>query len=252
MTASLAICLLPAVAITVYSWAGLNLLLEAARQEERVDQVAAVCADQQKAALECRRYEKDILLSGTDTRARAEYLAKWRAQVSLLSDGLTTLAQGFDDAMSHDQQGRELVEAIAPDLESYRAGLERLIAENEAAGVSDPAALNAALTPHKSRVHRVAASLDSVQARVRRQIEASEEKLHGGLEQLAARVLVGLAAAAALGCASVVLLPRLLTRRVRKLGEFADTVRAGDLSVRSVVGGEDEVGRLSRALNQML
>ncbi|HYD01322.1 MAG TPA: HAMP domain-containing protein, partial [Phycisphaerales bacterium] len=255
MTTSLVICLLPAVGIALYSWAGLNLILEAARQEEKIDESAAVCAAQQKAALECRRYEKDMLLNGADAGATAEYLDKWRAQVALLSKGIAELSEEFTEtegAMSHDAPGRAVIADLSGNLESYRVGVERVVAEAAAAGAAEPALLNTALTPHKVHIHRLATGLDTLQERIHAQIEAREQNLHGELERLATRLLVGIAVAATLGLVSVCVLPRLLTRRVRKLGEFADAVRAGDLSARSEVGGEDEVGRLSRALNQML
>lgn len=80
----------------------------------------------------------------------------------------------------------------------------------------------------------------------------SEERLNGIVNGITTQMLITTLLVAVVAMAAASLLTWLLTRPILALVETTREVRDGNLSVRSVYRGDDEIGTLSLAFNQMV
>jgi signal transduction histidine kinase len=250
---ALVVCVAPAILFVGFSSYTLSAILGASQHEADTDDVAKEASKTAATALQCRRYEKDALLNCRDRGAQDKYMAHWKEAVEQTSEKLKALSEETaPGAPLADEGAHSRFETMITGLEKYEAGFERLIAEDRATVEQDPATLNGRLGAYKDAVRDIISGCELINQEYTERAMPAEEAVHGALGNLATELMIGTAATAALGIASALVVPRLLTRRVTSLGHFADAVREGNLSARSPVEGKDELGRLSQAINAML
>ncbi|MFT3687272.1 MAG: ATP-binding protein [Phycisphaerales bacterium] len=250
---ALAVCLAPAVLVVAYSSVTLSATLADSEHEADVDDVGKDAALAAGSALQVRRYEKDVLLSCRDLAAQDEYVKLWKQAcaetLKVLQEisGHTAPNSPLADAPAH-----ESIQRLLDGFPEYQQTVEQLVAESRAQHEPDAVVLNNRLSAYKQVVRDAITVCQELNSTYTDRALPAEEAVHEGLGKLATTLAVSSVITAALGFVSVLLISSVLTRRIRRLGRFVDAVRAGDLDARVTVGGADEIGRLSLALNKML
>ena len=103
------------------------------------------------AALQCRRYEKDIFLNLNDAATRHDYQRKWDAAWEALRCDLEQLK-----AVSRSGESQRNVAECLTSVTAYRRHVQDIVEQIARGQITRPEAANQAITPFKEDFRRVA------------------------------------------------------------------------------------------------
>ena len=188
-----------------------------------------------------------MLLAGQqgDTAGLADLISR----ATKLHDDYETRHQVWIDTLAPGELRTTMVETSYAPAEQYFQLLEGTYVPalqkgdiaTATATIDGP--MRTAYQQHRAAIDRVVELATAAD----QQLESSTADLIAGRTKLLIALLIG---AVVLAAASVVLLVRAIVRPVRATAEALDAVAVGDLSRTVEVTGDDEVGRMGRALNE--
>ncbi len=216
-----------------------SLMAGEATQSEQAAKIASH-------TLQCRRYEKDVLLNLGEREARESYEQKWADSFAELE---IALVEQIQNAETPGDASR--LRAWYADAQSYRTHFLEVLEQIRSKEIRDPVAANSALALHKKEIRRL--------------IERSSEALEGTHQALAkariallADLRVGGVTLATLGILVIfsgifvsILTGSAFARRVLALDDETRRLARGDPGVRVEVLGNDELTELGKRFNEM-
>ncbi len=128
------------------------------------------------AALECRRYEKDIFLNLNDPPTRGDYLGKWNKAWQTLHDDLEQL-----ETASRPGQDKLNVAKCLASSKKYRQHVQNVVAQIEEGRITRPADANRAITPSKEEFRGVANNAIAMASDALAQANRSGSLLQGSI-----------------------------------------------------------------------
>ncbi|HEX7150216.1 MAG TPA: methyl-accepting chemotaxis protein [Thermoanaerobaculia bacterium] len=97
-----------------------------------------------------RRYEKDIFINLASAEQRKEYAAQWNEERERLTARLDDLQK-----LAVREQDKKQIASMHGDLQAYSAGMNAVLKEIEAGGITTTAQANDAVAPFKERVRNL-------------------------------------------------------------------------------------------------
>ncbi|NTW04170.1 MAG: STAS domain-containing protein [Oscillochloris sp.] len=234
----LAVLLGIAVAITVIGGEGIRRgMHQAIEIDARLSRVANQIAID---TLQCRSYEKDLLLQINDERQRADFVRRWHDSFARLEESLAefdTLAVQTADRLQSRQWRAQAT--------SYRKAFESLEQASTLAQAQD------LLLPADERLYTLTITSVAVatdKATTAQQTSANLVTLNQSYQRWTS--LIGVAGLIVAVLWSIAF-PHYLVRPVLLLTAAARRIASGDLSARTLIAGSDELGVLSQSFNSM-
>ena len=205
-----------------------------------------IASDIAVAALQCRRFEKDMFLNLADAAQYTQYRTKWRAAY----DDLRAAVDSYS-AFADEPTVRQRVAIWRGASGAYETAMQDIDRAIRTGAITTPAAANAALTPSKQHVRQLTESAVAVandeQAAIQAHMQAATRTATNLLAMMV--VLGAILLICALGW-SVFFPPRLL-RPLAELQSATQHLARGDFHTRLDVRRSDEIGSLQTSFNVM-
>jgi len=245
------ICVFAIFGITAAAWAvSYSLVSEQNALLRDLDHAAAqshLAAQLAEAVLNCRRYEKDVLLNVGDSGNCEAYVRKWRASVALA----TTLYDRIE-VIEHGKDGFDDHGIALNGLASYRLGIEDIVRRIKTGEITTPAEGNRAVTPLKNDIRAVI-----TQSQALSEEKFTQAHLHrmtvnhkAGFHIATAGVVTGIAVLMFIGL--VAWFQYTVISRISAVSEATRRMRDGDYGYRLPdESRNDELATLSRRFNRM-
>lgn len=197
-------------------------------------------------ALNCRRYEKDLLLNLSEQGAVSDYADLWRQSYADLIQSMDQLT-----ALAADEDEKTELDDLKVQAEHYNQGVSQLIFQIEAGKIGDPMAGNQELELYKDDIRNLIDASANLAARETSEAEEVGINIRNDLKDLLVILLVMTGGSVLLVAVLGVMLPSRLIVPVRRLQQAAEQLTAGDLTVRASVLHNDEIGQLAQSFNIM-
>lgn len=197
-------------------------------------------------ALQCRRFEKDLLLNIGDPEAVANYWAKWQQAFA----GLNTLIDVLEIGASNAEDTGE-ARAWRTAAKQYAEGMQAVYDQIQAGTLTSPQVGNLVLTPYKDPIRALTEGALEASVRDQAEFDTAFTDLNHRLAGIT-RLILGLTLGGGLiSILTILFIPRRIVAPLQDLQRAADQLAGQNLGARVPVRGDDELGRLSSSFNAM-
>ncbi|NTV99924.1 MAG: HAMP domain-containing protein [Oscillochloris sp.] len=197
-------------------------------------------------ALNCRRYEKDLLLNLSEQEAVSDYTDLWHQSYADLIQSMDQLT-----ALAADEDEKTELDDLKAQAEHYNQGMTQLIHQIEAGNIGDPIAGNQELELYKDDIRNLIDASTDLADRETSEAEEVGTNIRSDLKDLLVILLVMTGGSVLLVAVLGIMLPSRLIVPVRRLQQAAEQLTAGDLTIRASVLHNDEIGQLAQSFNIM-
>lgn len=199
------------------------------------------------AALNMRRFEKDVFLNIGSAEKEAEYLTKWEEKRKELHDGLDALAK-----FAVTEEERDLQRELRKDALGYEEGFRNVLGRMRAGTIRTPAEANAAIGFYKAPIRSLELTLEGYAAKQSKRMAAVEPMVVGSVRRTTFIMFAVMLAAFGLTLVLGVVLTRGITAPLSQAVMVAGRLADGDLGVRVDGESTDETGLLLSAMRNMV
>ncbi|MDQ7988013.1 MAG: methyl-accepting chemotaxis protein [Candidatus Dactylopiibacterium sp.] len=194
-----------------------------------------------------RRDEKDVFLSLGNEAEIADYQKKWQQSLDRVGESLRTLREmspGDDHASL--QQAEEA-------MQKYSGGMNEMISQMRSEAYTSSRDVNNAFEPFKKDAQTATKALDQIAKEADTRIKGIDGELAGIFRQVATLGLTLVIVAVIAGCVGGFTVVRSVSAPLRRLQQTIQRIQgSGRIGERMTVTSGDEIGKTSRAFNQLL
>lgn len=197
-------------------------------------------------ALQCRRFEKDLLLNIDDPATVADYWGKWQqafARLDALIDILEVSASSPEEA---DEARRWHTAA-----RQYAQGMQAAYSQIQSGALTSPQAGNLALAPFKDPIRTLTDGALEASERDQAQFDTAFTDLNRRLASITSLILGLTLGGGLISILTIFFVPRRIVAPIQNLQRAAEQIAGQNLDARVPVHGDDEMGRLSASFNAM-
>jgi methyl-accepting chemotaxis protein len=208
-------------------------------------EVARLADDARSAALELRRFEKDILLNIGDAAKVGDYERQWTAaqqEFRSLTEDLSRLVT--DDERAHIAQVRS-------NLDAYAAAMQRLQGDLRAGTITTPQEGNTHLAAVKDEIRSVMEDMDKLAEDHQKEMRAAGAQVEATAGSARLTMVAIVLAGILLGVGVSVAITRSITAPLAGAVTAAERIAKGDLRDTVDASSGDEVGKLLAAMRAM-
>jgi len=203
-------------------------------------------------ALQHRRYEKDFFLNIGKKEKQDKYIEKFLTVSSKSKDKLKKIAGYIEKGEHFGNDSRKALTDARATYGQYVTGLIELTKAVQADPSITPQKGNAMMKPFKDKIYQFESNIDVLVENAAVMIEAASKEIvasgNRGKTYIAVFLFVGVAISILLG----VVFTHLITGPLNTAVSFSDRMANGDFTTTLEIDQKDEIGVLSKALNNMV
>jgi methyl-accepting chemotaxis protein len=200
-----------------------------------------------EAALDLRRYEKDLFLNMGNDEKESEYLGKWQHALASTEKEQTTL-----DRLLTTNAERDTLAALRGDVAAYAASFSDVARRVAAHEITTPAAGNAAITPIKDRIRAVEDGVVALEQAAGERVAARRKAIVEVEDKARQATIVVTALALVVALLTGFAISRSITVPVLRVVQVAERLAEGDAEQRLEPQGKDECAELMRSMQRMV